>query len=184
MQLEDGTGSGNRAKVNSNNKLQTYSVIENEQLYINEHTGQAYSLLIDVDTDGDDNCFLYIKNTDDKELLVSSVKIKVNAASEIYFKLKDVGTMVGGNSITPVSRNASSGILADAICEMGADITGLAGGAEIDRFIFGEANTNTVKFSWSSGIIIPKNNVFTGYAFVGGSEDVNVAMTISMYYHS
>jgi len=183
MQIEDGTGHSYKVKVSNENMIASSCVSQSDQHHVNHTHGDMYSVMIDQVPDGNDACFLYIKNTDDKDLLITSARIGVNDACEIYFKLGDTGTPVDGTDSTPGNRNAGSGNLADCTCQVGTDITGLAGGWEIDRLYFTEA-TSSAKTEWDSYIIVPKNNIFTAYCFAGGSGDsVNVIMTLAMFFH-
>jgi len=112
MQIEDGTGGGHKARIDTRNRIRTYGVAESEQLPENEEGG-VYSVVFDVTTSGSSDsgdCFWYIKNTDDNNLHVASVKFSVDTACEIYLKLGDSGTPVGGADNTPATRNAGSGL--------------------------------------------------------------------------
>ena len=189
MHIEDGTGGGYKAQVTPENKFRVYGVAESEQLHFNEDKGQMYSVLVDVVTTGagGDDCFLYLHNNNDEDLVLTSFKVYVTSSADIYINLGDSGTPVGGTDVTPVNRNAGSGNSADCICQSGSSITGLNGGLEVDRIAFAGVPNQSIKYGWDSHIILPKNTVVTFYAEdTGGSDSpgIFVTMTLSMYFRA
>ena len=182
MIIEDGKGTGYKAKVNNENCLCAEAIAVPFELHVNHDHGDFYSIVLNqVPTAGDD-CILYLKNDDDKDLLISSITLFASGAVEVYAKLGDTGTRNGAAALTPVNRNAGSGNAADCTCEQGADLDGgaatLAGGAEVERIAV-EANKQSLKICWCSGIIIPKNQTMTLWA----SAIVTVNATIGVAFH-
>jgi hypothetical protein len=77
-QIKDGSGSGYLAEVDSSNKLMTRAVTEGAEVFANKK-GNAYNLntgIINL-TDASRTSVIYLKNNEDKDLIISSVVIGV-----------------------------------------------------------------------------------------------------------
>lgn len=181
MIIEDGIGKGFKAKVNEENCLCAEAVNVPFEFHINQDHGEFYSIVLDQAPTAGDDCILYVKNNNDKDMLISSIAIFASGAVEVYMKLQDSGTRNAVAALTPVNRNAGSGNAADCTCEQGADLDGgaatLGGGTEVERIAV-EANKQTLKVDWCSAIIIPKNQTMTLWA----SAIVTVNATIGIYF--
>ncbi len=187
MQIEDGTGSGKTLQIDNQNRLQAYSVIENEATYENEKNGAAYELPIFLTPDtpnpsihGDiDACFCYIKNTNNSNMILTEIRCWAESNEYIDIYLKDTGTPVGGTKMTPINMNLGSGNVADGTFLTGEMITGISGGTLFDRLRIPADNSDHI-FSWLSHLIIPKNNIITLYA---GNGNIPIEISIQLYYH-
>ena len=125
----------------------------------------AYSAIISATPTGAGDCFFYIKNGDILNLVMRSIALYSASAESIQVKLGDSGTVGGTHAaLTPVSRNAGSGKIADATCESGVDITGLSGGSIVDVI---QCTNAYDKVRWDSSMIVPKNSIFSLYAVTG-----------------
>ena len=183
MIIEDGTGTGRKVHVNEENCLCAESIAVPFELHVNHDHGDFYSIVLDQAPAAGDDCILYLLNDDDKDMMISSITIFASGAVEVYAKLGDSGTRNGAAVLTPVNRNAGSGNAAECTCEQGADLDGggatLAGGNEVERIAV-EANKQSLKICWCSGIIIPKNQALTLWA----SAVVTVNATIGVAFHN
>ena len=74
MQIEDGTGTGYKAKITSENKLLTQSLSEFMQYHLNQVHEEMYSMVVSKTPTGAGDCFLYIKNTSDDDLVIFKFK--------------------------------------------------------------------------------------------------------------
>jgi len=167
------------AEVSSEGKLFVHSSMVQWQHHSNDH-GDAYSFVVAKTPTGAGDCFAFIKNNDDKDMVVTSVKLACVAADRIQVNLNDdVSTAAGGTTTTMVNRNAGSGNTADVTSESGVNITNLTGGLVVDDLLVA-AGTNMQKYSWGSGLIIPKNKTISFWA-VTGTAAIN--MTLSLYFH-
>jgi len=175
--IEDGSGNGYQAKVNSRNMLTTIAVSQSMDHYENEN-GNVYSMVATVTPDSTANCFCYIKNIGDVDIVIQRVSMHTNSDEVINTYINDVGSPVGGISYTAINRNAGSTNLSDSIIYYGQDITGLSGGKHFDSF-YVSANNCTYNYRWQSGVIISKNRIFTLYA-VNGNIEINFTMS---FYH-
>lgn len=181
MHIEDGTGTGYKARVSSENKLQVEAVTHISERHVNFVHGQAYSIVLDQVPTGTDDCILYVRNDDDDDLILSSISAFTSGSTELYLHLGDAGTPDTPTTLAPVNRDAGSGNVANCTCQQGADLaTGaaLSGGSEVDRFRL-EANAQTYRQHWNSDIIVPKNQTFTLWS----SAIVTVNATLSVFFH-
>lgn len=177
--IKDGTGTGYLAMVNSENRLITTSVSESIDSHINQIEGQSYSVVVSQTPAGANNCFCYIKNlSTSAKIFITSVKLYTATDETIQVKLKDSGTTAGGTIYVPVNRNSGSTNSANALVEVGNNITGLAGGLVVDQF-FIEGATTTNKFDWDSGLVVDTNQIISFYAVTGS---IAVKMSVGIYF--
>ena len=141
FQLEDGTGTGNRATVNSENRLLTTAINHELQHHMSFYDGQVYQVIGDHNlTSSGTKPILHITNTDpDKDLTVSYMRVQYPDSTSVidmdtYFQLGFGREYVSNGSIvTPVNMNASSGN--DAIVECHSSNPVLSGSFnELDRW--------------------------------------------------
>jgi len=162
MFIEDGSGRGYRAKVNNDNMLWTKAIIETMYQHVNSKHFEAYQLQFNKAATGNDDCVLYMKNNSDHDLIIHTLRLSISTADEIYFKIGDTGTPVGGTAIIPVNLNAGSAKVAEGVFQHGVDITGLSGGTEVERIRTVSATyLGTTNWHYPAGIILPKNQTFT-----------------------
>ena len=179
IQIEGGSGNGYAAAVDSENRLTVAATMQTREHEINHHNGQSYSYGVSVTPTGAGDCFLYLKNHNDIDMIVSEFMLRAATNETITFKLGDTGTPIGGSTGTPVNRNAGSGNEADVTALYGVDITGLAGGSAVMSMYLNGGDTS-VRIAPLSGFIIPKNKTITGYVTTGGIA-VMIGMGISFH---
>jgi len=180
LEIQGGTGNGYSAKVNNQNQLATAATTVTKEHEINHSDGQAYSVIFNTTPDAG-KCFVYIKNTNDMDMIVAEMAFtNKDAANATGFSIKlgDEGTPLGGTTVTPANRNAGSGNIADVTAKVGADITGLTGGAQVGG-IYLMGGTSTIRIAPASGFIVPKNKVLTVYS----SASVLVSIGLGITFH-
>lgn len=116
--IEDGTGSGNKAKINKQNRLETFSVVESRISDISNRYGRSYILTSDfvtLTTTASFNGMLYIKNTStDKDLYIDRVRVcgtgtSMNAMQCRFVKNPTTGTLISdANAGISVASNLGS----------------------------------------------------------------------------
>jgi hypothetical protein len=116
--IEDGTGSGKKAKVNAENRVETFSVIESRISDISNREGKSFILTSDfvaLTTTGSFNGMLYIKNTDtSQDLYIDRVRIcgtgtSMNAMQSRFVKNPTTGTLISdANDGISVAANLGS----------------------------------------------------------------------------
>lgn len=102
VQINDGTGSGNSAKVDSNKRIHTQSVTETEALHAAE-IGEAFNINTGSISFTAAGTLLYIKNNEDKELIIEAIAVGTGAGTT-----SDIGEIT-------VERNPTGGdLISDA----------------------------------------------------------------------
>jgi len=176
MKIEDGTGTGTQAQVNHGNRLYTASVTKTEDHDINERTGKVWSIPFeDLNPAGNDDYVIYIKNTGDKSLELSDVRIACSAASQVEIHAVS-GTASGGTDISPVSRTVGGSAVPSATIQSGTDITGLSNDGVI-FFLFCPVADTECALKTSSKINIPKGKAI-GFLMENGSADLTGVISI------
>ncbi|MDO3651310.1 hypothetical protein, partial [Nocardia mangyaensis] len=128
MEIKDGTGTGNRLKVNSNNRALTDSISRSVEHNAN-YEGDSYSLPIQQTPTGASDYFFYFKNNGDRYVIFEGFDYRVASAESINVILNpSVSTLSGNTSATPVNLNTSSSTTLISTVEAGNDITGISGG--------------------------------------------------------
>lgn len=74
MLIDDGKGDGYKARVDSNKRLHSQSVIESEALHAAE-IGDAYNLNTGLISITGDATLMYIKNNEDQDLIIEAIAI-------------------------------------------------------------------------------------------------------------
>ncbi len=174
FQIEDGTGKGYQAQINNKNMLTVSSVSRGLNFYSNRN-GNFYSITFIVTPDSTGNCFYYLKNTGEEDLVIQRLSVHVASNEIIRGYLNDLGTPIGGLSRMPINRNGGSNKLCDCIAEYGSNITGLSGGDHFDSFHV-PADNKSHTYRWEAGIMIPKNRTFTLYT-VNGNIEIDMTVT-------
>ena len=178
MLIDDGKGRGYKAAVSSENKLEVCSIVRSIDLHCNQTNGESYSILVSKTPAGAGDCFLYLKNDDTRDIIISSVKLYAATTETITIKLGDIGTPANGTANTPANRKAGCGNVADMTCEDGTDITGLSGGTSAEAIVVKGGETS-MRYAWLSGLVIPKNHTLTMYASAGS---IAIVATLSLHF--
>ena len=177
---------GKVANVNDQNQLEVKAITHSAEHYANHVIEEAYQVPFAVTPAGALDCFFYLKNTSEHDLFIEGFSYAAGAAETIYVQIANTGTAVltDGTEQTPANCNAGSGHDADVTCYSGTaneavDITGLAGGREIERLNIAAA-TDKKWHNFETDVIVPKNKIFSMWALAGS---VVLTGTIVFYYH-
>ena len=179
--IEDGKGTGKTAAVDDENRLKTLAITASLQQHINHTDGLAFTAMFSVTPTGAGDCFGYIKNESDEDMVVTALMMRCASDETIQVKLGDSGTATGGTDITLANRNAGSGNEASVDSQQGVNIIGLSGGVVVaGAFVKGGENSMLVPIL--SSLIIPKNKVITFYA-VTGTAAIMLGASINFHGH-
>jgi hypothetical protein len=124
MIIEDGTGSGSKLKINSNNRIEALAVSVSYLEDLNRNHGTAWIVPMDALAPSGATKFIYMLNNGLQSVGVACVHINSSAAG-VYRFTKVSGTAAGGTAIVPSPVNLGSTILAPVLVYGGASITGL-----------------------------------------------------------
>jgi hypothetical protein len=157
LQIQDGSGSSYQAKVDSFNRLNTFTVSEREDRNLNKE-GKVHSAYFSVTPAGANDYFFYLKNTGTLDLFVTDVRISCTVASTIYYNhVSGTPSYTSATDITTVNRNLGSSKVLDATIKKDTDTTGLTNEGTI---FFEEviATDTRYKLSTTSNILIPQGS--------------------------
>jgi len=169
MILEDGTGSGNKAKVNDHNQLYTSAVIRTEISEVSLDEGEAYVLatgFISITTTAGFSGILYIKNTDSqgRDMFIEHIRLcgTLSGTMDMHdiqckvIKNPTTGTLISGAS-AGYSENSNFGSANSfhGICYKGADSTTVTDGSWFTQFTT-HIPGHTIA-DYNDAIILPKN---------------------------
>jgi hypothetical protein len=164
--IESGSGNGKSAQINDDGRLKVTAISASPEHHLNHEHGTAFVISFSATPTGADDCFFYLKNTGEKDLLIEGFGIKLVANEYIDLKLGDDGTPVAGTDISPVNLNTSSGQSITGTIQDGNNITGLSGGNTAYRF-YHATGSGTNYRNFEMDIVLAKNGVFTMYAQTG-----------------
>jgi hypothetical protein len=121
MQIEDGTGHGNKVRVDDENRIRTYSVVEEEITHSSEDEGEAYVWVASKNIDATDSIIWLRNDSTTKELMIHCISVSTDAAGS-FFIYCPTGTTADGDTVAGVNMNRGSGNVALATCR--SDATG------------------------------------------------------------
>lgn len=180
MLIEDGRGTGHKAQVTSEGFLSTESVGIPFAFHINHDHQEAYSIILEKTPVAAGDCFFYIKNNSEDDMIGVDITLAVDTNPEIIELWGGlVGTPIGGTVNTPINLNLGSAKKADVICYEGTDITGLLGGGKAFEFSI-EPDKSSLVLKTDTYVIMPKNSVFCLFARNGG---VNIHCMMTIVFH-
>lgn len=108
FQIEDGSGHGFQTKVTDEQKLRTYSTVEDEISYESETNGRAYSWSHSYNSTAADT-ILWVKNINTTEnLIIDQIVIGSDTATQFTIHLPE-STTGAGTAITGTNLNRHSG---------------------------------------------------------------------------
>lgn len=130
-QIVDGTGSGNKARVNDDKQLAVAAVVESEIEFISHTQALAFSWTSSFATGGTDIECLYLTNTSaTHHIHVSKIFLSSDTNTKFTVFRVTSGT-AAGTTITPENLNFGSGITASATAFGDAAVTGSLSGNTI-----------------------------------------------------
>lgn len=104
IQIVNGAGNGNRASVDKNNRLETFSITESRLADVSLREGKSFILTSDfvsLTTTGSFNGMMYIKNTDTSlNLFIDKVRVCGTGTSMNSMQVKFIDTPTTGTLIS------------------------------------------------------------------------------------
>jgi len=178
MQLQDGAGTGNMAKVSSENKLMCYSVTEPDFLHKNEDEEQAYVWdFPGYDYDAADT-IMFLRNDSDKALHIHHIYIYSDTASKVQLHTPASPT-AAGTAVTGTNLNIASGNVAEATAKQ--DETGNTQGTILHSEYIAANGTLTMLKEDGYEIILGKNDCIAVDLVTAGTMAYG---HITGYFHS
>ena len=170
MMLEDGTGTGRKAKVNADNQLEVRSIMTDALRYINVEKGRVWALPIDAVAPSGATWFIVLFNGGTSTYVFTKLVLCSSVAGQFRIS-KVTGTPVGGTSLSPSALNVGSASLMDLVTiQTGTSITGLTESGLIVPVYLTAGMTGQIETG--PGIIVPPGQ--TGVAMKApGAATVN-----------
>jgi hypothetical protein len=154
------------AKVDSDNRLHTLSVIEPEDKFQNRF-GKVWSYYFTETPTGAGDYFFYFKNTGEVILAITDIRVMGASADTLtYEHVTGTPSYTGVTTITPVDRNLGSSVVPAVTCTSDPDITGLNSEGVVFFERIDTANKR-YKLSTTSNIFIPQGQAFAIKAATG-----------------
>ena len=128
MIINDGTGTGDTAKVNVENRLDVEAVNRPIVQHINEKYAKVYTLSFDaIDPVGADDYFVYLKNTGTKDFHVTHIRVRTTVIGvlEIH-NVTGTASFTSGNDIAPENLTIGSSNTITATIKTDTDTTNLS----------------------------------------------------------
>ena len=178
---------GTVANVDDENRLRTRGTSESMEHHVNKDEGQAYSWYWSTTATAADDCMFYLKNNDNKDLVLEGMDLYVTTDAVVYTKIGGSGTYATATTaVTGTNLNAGSGNVADVTAGYAADIEGagstFSGGTEFARWTYTDGTSyDTHHVNFPMDIIIPKNQIFTFWAY---TQTVVINGTVYGWFHS
>ena len=160
--IDDGTGSGNQAKVDVNKRLHTQSVTEREAEHSAE-AGDAYNINTGDVALSAPTALIYFKNNENQDIVVEAIAVGIrgggthnasNSATVTVVKNATTGTLISGATDVPMNenRNFGSSKVLTGLAYVGASGETQTNGADVAQFYMSPGS----RLFASVGFIIPK----------------------------
>lgn len=164
MKIEDGTGAGYIAGVDSNNRLETFSIVESRAADISNRTGKSFLLasdFISLTTTASFNGIMYVKNNDDLSLYINAIRTCSDASGSAQIRILSnptAGTLISdANDSDKLSSNLGSsetfGGLSYAATGDGKTVTD---GDQLSQFINRSPGHSIQQYNGS--LVLPKGS--------------------------
>lgn len=176
----DGTGKGYKAKVNSNSRLETFSISE-ERIADISKTGYSFLIgsdFISLTTTASFNGLLYIKNNSStKDLFIKTIRICADGTGSVQCRLirnPTTGTLISdANAADNLSANAGSNVNFDGLAySASGDAKTVTDGSNWTQFI-NKMPGHSVQ-DYQGAIVIPNGQSVAITAKPSASTDICV----------
>ena len=123
-EIKDGTGTGNRVKITSDNRMDVSSKSNPRPYYVSRDKGLVFNCTSDYTPSAAGEYVFYIKNTSSTKILFLH-GIEYHSVENVKWKVFQVDGTASGTTLTPANLNLGSGLPAEALCLGNAAITGI-----------------------------------------------------------
>jgi len=186
MIIDDGTGKGNKAKIDSNNRLYTNAVTR-EEVELSIFLGNGYNIntgLVDITNAGVDNGIWYLKNNGSDDVVIHEILIILGTSTGgtgdgtlKVFRNPTAGTLISGALAVEanVNRNFASSNALDVTTYKGATAATVTDGAT-----FGSTNrSGTAVINFTSTPLLLKNGNSIGITWAAASGNTSQSVRIA-----
>ena len=176
IKIEDGTGAGYSAEVDSNNRLQTASVIDT-QLANKSHIGKSFVIYAthQVQVNATAEAILLLENSSASQSVhIETMTFSTSSASLSFDMYFDAVYTSGGSDIVALNLNRGSGLISDASGKHSPGNDLVISSVDSKKFLtcyLSAAGMPTYTFSWHSGLILNPSSTM-GVRVTGTAADV------------
>ncbi len=174
--IEDGTGSGNTAKVTSEHRILTQSVSEGPLEDASAEGGAAFFYSSYAASSNEE--VISIKNTESTEILHITRLLFTASGSTLYTIFKVTSGTAAGTTLTYQNPNLNSGIEKSVVAFGNASVTGSLTGNTL--FTVGVSGANTQASAFLEGALQLSNNDEIAITISAG---VTVYVTVIGFWH-
>lgn len=184
IKIEDGTGLGYSAQVDSNNRLQTASVTDT-QLANKSHIGKSFVIYAthQVQVNATAEAILLLDNSSaSHNIHIETITFSTSSASLSFDMYFDAAYTSGGSDIVKLNLNRGSGLTSDASGKHSPGNDLVISSVDSKKFFTCYLSTGgepTYTFSWHGGLIINPSSTI-GVRVTGTATD-EAKMIISYY---
>lgn len=190
-QIEDGSGSGKRSKVDANNRLHTATVARKERdAAINKEDAFLFGSTVIGLTNAVSTPLTYIKNTSDKDLIIESVFLSIGDSTggtgsgyfTVWKNIDETSGIVTTATACPVTNmdiGSAEPFVGDAY--IGATGETFTGGTGLHTTILQPSITNVIPIPVPFKIAKGQNLMFSAQAPTGNTS-FELMLAITVYY--
>lgn len=178
MAIIQDAATGRTARVDDENRLNTFSVAQLEDKHTNIE-GRYDSIFFEVTPAGADDYFFYLKNIGNEDISVTDIRVSSSVPSNILLDhVTGTPTYVTGTEAEITNRNLGSNKLPDVDAQFDTDITVIT---KVGTLLFQECNVanELYHFKPTSTIIIPQGQA-VALKRVAATGDITCLVSVSL----
>jgi hypothetical protein len=191
FEIKDGTGTGNVARVDSENKLAVRAVQETE-FEKAVLSGRAFNInteFLTITTDTE-HALLYLKNNEDRPLIVAAWFIGTDAGTNganlglvrTYYNPTGGTIISGGTDLTPVNRNAGNS--RTLVADVKAGGQGFTFTGQDTPAVLYQTQTVSSRVFGNVFLVLPKGSSLVATYDPNGAETINIYTGFQVYVES
>lgn len=192
FQIQDGTGSSRKAKVNTRYRLITDSITEERAVYNSVVDGKTFVCFTDfiTFTGSGTNEFglLYVKNTSDDLMLIHHVKIwsgTLNQTAKIrMYDDPTTGTLISdGFSAEIMNINTGSSQEFEGLSYQPSDATKtITNGEVMGNHYIGSGNQQMLAMMWNGAMVLPKGKAMAITVQPDNAAQISLTAEVEVYF--
>lgn len=190
FQIQDGTGSSRKVKIDSRNRMVVDAITEERAVFNSVAEGKTFVLFTEfIDFTGiNERGIIYFKNESDQLMLVHHVKIWLGTLNQIV-KVRMYDDPTGGTLIS----NAISCDISNINMGSSQDFEGLAyqgtggtmtvtGGEIMGRHYLGNGNQQMLAMMWNGAMVLPKGSSMAVTVEPTSATTVSITAEVEVYF--
>ena len=191
FEIKDGTGTGNVARVDSENKLAVRAVQETEfeKAVLGGRAFNINTEFLTITTDTE-HALLYLKNNEDRPLIVAAWFIGTDAGTNganlglvrTYYNPTGGTIISGGTNLTPVNRNAGNS--RTLVADIKAGGQGFTFTGQDTPAVLYQTQTVSSRVFGNVFLVLPKGSSLVATYDPNGAETINIYTGFQVYVES